>query len=1083
MGEGVCTKTCQEECPQGWSCKLLQAEGADPVSVCVSAFANLCKPCGTTEGCQSPGAAQDLCLDYGEEGSFCGGACLVDEDCPWGFSCLQAVTVEGVALKQCVADSGTCPCTSRSAALGLTTPCAAANESGECTGKRVCSESGLSDCDAPLPTAETCNGLDDDCDQAVDEPNEVDGQVFGTCDDGNECTKDVCAGAAGCSHEPLLSGECKDGDACTAGDHCEEGQCVGSPVLCDDQNPCTDDSCDGLGGCGFSPNTSPCDDGDPCTVADGCKDEACSGIPVACDCWADEDCEALDDGDACTGQLFCDQAKIPYLCKLVPGSVIKCPGPPQGPDAPCLASACEPKTGACSLVPANGGFACDDGDACTAGDKCGQGKCQSGPPISCLDDNPCTDDLCDAETGCLHTANKAPCNDGNACTLGDKCSGGLCLGGQPSACDDGDLCNGVETCDPLAGCQAGQPLPCDDKNPCNGLEICQPFQGCKTVGSGSCDDGNPCTDDSCDGQQGCLHAPNQATCDDGNACTSGDLCKQGKCGFSQLLKCDDGKVCTTDQCDPQLGCTYLLNSAPCDDGNLCTTGDHCHLGGCIGGNALPCDDTNPCTDDSCDPKAGCKHLPNKAPCNDDDPCTDGDACSLGWCLFTGFVDCSDGKVCNGVENCEPQVGCVAGIGPNLDDGLGCTFDYCDEALGGVGHAPMDGSCDDGLYCNGKETCSAKSGCLDGPDVPTADAFPCTVDTCDEELDAVVHTPEPALCNDANACNGIETCVPDKGCQSGQAPVCDDGVACTADTCLPASGCLFVPNNVACEDSNPCTTDTCVLLSGCKHGPLADGVGCTINTLPGKCQGGKCVADCQPGSQTFLFTGAPATYALPSCATNVTIEAWGAAAGAKNPGNGGKGAYMKGGFQNLAGQTLEIRVGGKGKDSQCSLCGGGGGGGSFVWVQGAKSPLLIAGGGGGTNYQNATGQPGLTTEASGAGGHSSSSGGLGGTSDNGHGGGCGGGGGGWISDGASNNWATGGKAQGGAGGSGPSGSAGGFGGGGGNYHGGGGGGGYSGGGGGIPEGPGGGGGSYNAGSKLDSAAGNNPGDGKIIITWQ
>lgn len=44
-----------------------------------------------------------------------------------------------------------------------------ANEHGQCEGKRVCTEDGLTDCDAPEPAPETCDGIDNDCDGTVDE--------------------------------------------------------------------------------------------------------------------------------------------------------------------------------------------------------------------------------------------------------------------------------------------------------------------------------------------------------------------------------------------------------------------------------------------------------------------------------------------------------------------------------------------------------------------------------------------------------------------------------------------------------------------------------------------------------------------------------------------------------------------------------------------------------------------------------------------------------------------------------------------------------------------------------------------------
>ena len=58
----------------------------------------------------------------------------------------------------------------------------------------------------------------------------------------------------------------------------------------------------------------------------------------------------------------------------------------------------------------------------------------------CNDNNPCTDDACDANLGCTFTANEAECNDGNDCTLNDYCAAGSCVGKSILDCDDGDIC-------------------------------------------------------------------------------------------------------------------------------------------------------------------------------------------------------------------------------------------------------------------------------------------------------------------------------------------------------------------------------------------------------------------------------------------------------------------------------------------------------------------------------------------------------------------------------------------------------------------------------------------------------------------
>ncbi len=71
-------------------------------------------------------------------------------------------------------------------------------------------------------------------------------------------------------------------------------------------------------------------------------------------------------------------------------------------------------------------------------------------PTDCEDGNPCTDDGC-LDGRCVRVNNSNPCDDANACTTGDVCSEGSCVGASPILCDDGEPCT-TDTCDPAAGC-------------------------------------------------------------------------------------------------------------------------------------------------------------------------------------------------------------------------------------------------------------------------------------------------------------------------------------------------------------------------------------------------------------------------------------------------------------------------------------------------------------------------------------------------------------------------------------------------------------------------------------------------------
>ena len=711
MGDAVCTTTCQEDCPAGWACQQVAGTDPDVVFICVSAHANLCKPCADAAGCASTGGAEDVCVDYGAEGSFCGGACGADEECPWGFSCQEVPTTDGVTLSQCVADAGVCPCTPTSVALGLWTPCAADNEWGTCAGKRVCTADGLGPCDAPTAVAETCNGLDDDCDAATDEPLEVGGDYVNLCDDDNPCTTDSCDGAAGCSHAAIDGGECVDGDPCTAGDHCEAGACVGLPIVCDDGDPCTDDSCDGLGGCMSEFNGDPCDDGNPCTVGDHCQEGTCAGYAAGCTCTVDADCGPPDD-DLCNGALICDTASWPYQCIVDPASVIDCPAP-AGPDAPCLGAVCDPADGLCGFDAIHDGYACDDGDACTTGDHCDDGTCVPGMALNCADDDPCTVDACVPGQGCSHTLADVPCDDGDPCTVGDACDGGVCVGGASMACDDGNPCTD-DSCDSLSGCQfLPNAAACDDGNACTAGDHCA-GGACVFTGGVDCGDDDLCTDNACDPMTGCVITLNQAPCDDGDLCTTGDHCHLGACIAGGALPCDDGNPCTEDGCNGPTGCQFVPVDGACDDGNACTDGDLCINGLCIGQPAAECEDGNPCTDDACNPLSGCTFTPNDDPCDDDDPCTVLDLCFGGACVGAGALPCDDGNPCTD-DVCTPGVGCTVAFNTDpCDDEDACTTqDACADGAC-VGTTPP--VCDDGDACT-EDSCDPSSGCLYAPITP------------------------------------------------------------------------------------------------------------------------------------------------------------------------------------------------------------------------------------------------------------------------------------------------------------------------------------------------------------------------------
>lgn len=662
------------------------------------------------------------------------------------------------------------------------------------------------------------------CDNGGGAGPEPDCLTDAECDDQNGCTADACNAATGKCEHTVLSGTCNDGDKCTVQDVCSaQGVCAGVPRDCDDQNGCTADLCDADSGeCVHTNLNDACDDGNACTEGTECRDGACTGgTAVTCDdgnpctdnvcepatgCTYPNNTAACEDGDRCTVRDTC----VGGACE--PGQARSCDD-----QNACTDDSCDAATG---CVHMNNAAACEDGNACTVSDTCKAGMCQAGTEVTCDDSNPCTSDTCDPGSGCQYLANTDPCEDGNFCTVNDRCSEKACLSGTARTCDDRNACTD-DSCDPARGCVfQNNTASCDDGNSCNSGDICQGGV-CAGTGGPDCDDHNPCTDDTCEVGTGCRHTYNTAGCDDGNACTQGDICSFGVCagvpkdqdqdeyvdqacggddcddlnplmnpgmfesdllcsdtfdnncngltdteeptcqGCDGDLACDDHNrcngieicdhgtcrpgtplvcgdenPCTTDRCVLETGCESAPNTDPCSDGNACTVSDVCAEGACQPGQeSLACGDQNPCTDDSCDPATGCTNTPNATTCDDGNPCTEGDTCAEGSCL--------------------PGMGA-----PDCDDQNSCTEDSCRAGVGCIHEAQSEGSCDDGNACTASDHCS--DGACVGATVVCNDNNVCTEDRCDQSLGCIANPVDGTP-----ACNDNQSCTTDDLCIAGQ----------------------------------------------------------------------------------------------------------------------------------------------------------------------------------------------------------------------------------------------------------------------------------------------------------------------------
>jgi hypothetical protein len=166
----------------------------------------------------------------------------------------------------------------------------------------------------------------------------------------------------------------------------------------------------------------------------------------------------------------------------------------------------------------------------------------------------CDDSDCDGEL----------CDDADACTTGETCSGTVCGGGSAVDCDDGNICTD-DSCNPASGCEyTNNTDPCDDGLFCNGDDTCS---------GGTCThSGDPCTPQMCDeGSTSCVDCTLNEDCEDGISCTD-DVCDIGTCtNTPNDANCpDDGFYCNgIEFCDTALDCTSTGDPCapdPCDEG-------------------------------------------------------------------------------------------------------------------------------------------------------------------------------------------------------------------------------------------------------------------------------------------------------------------------------------------------------------------------------------------------------------------------------------------------------------------------------------------------------------------------------------
>jgi uncharacterized repeat protein (TIGR01451 family) len=295
-------------------------------------------------------------------------------------------------------------------------------------------------------------------------------------------------------------------------------------------------------------------------------------------------------------------------------------------------------------------------------------------------------------------------------------------------------------------------------------------------------------------------------------------------GFNTVAQANNG--CNDIICDTD------TNSCISD---LCTSNQTCTDGVCGGGEPTNCDDGSLCTDDTCDSATGCINDSSQAGdlCDDFNACTENACDPILFCVFPNqplATPCDDGLSCTSSDACDGGGTCV---GHSVcDDGDPCTDDFADEtnACFCSHSAAVDGSsCSDGDACTGTvgadDSCVGGV-CIGGGTVDCNDGNACTADSCDPDTGCVSET---INCDDGNPCNGSESCDSLSGCVPGVPVVCTPSDQChVAGTCDPGSGTCSnptAPDGTACDDGNAGTSgDSC-------QGGVCEGSACTSTNDP------------------------------------------------------------------------------------------------------------------------------------------------------------------------------------------------------------------------------------------------------------